>query len=139
MENTEENEIVFGIYTVKYLIDVWIAQRGSITKIAKILNCVRPTVYKYYKGHEKLALLLNQAIESKTDDVENALFLSATGIPIVKDGKLVGWETKPDFKSMEKFLDTFGTERGYKKSSYKEEDKEPEARSITIIKKIITK
>ncbi len=139
MENTEDNEIVFGIYTVKYLIDVWIAQRGSITKIAKVLNCVRPTVYKYYKGHEKLALLLNQAIETKTDNVEDALYLSATGIAIVKDGKLVGWETKPDFKAIEKYLDTFGAERGYKKASHKEEEKEPEARSITIIKKIVTK
>ena len=54
-------------------------------------------------------------------------------------GILIAGEAKPDFKAIEKYLDTFGAERGYKKASHKEEEKEPEARSITIIKKIITK
>jgi len=89
------------------------AKSGNIAAAAKGLGVQRATLYAWIDKSKALSKALNDIRESGLDFTEQQAMLLIKGVPKMKEGKLVGWEEKPDGAMIRYMLSTKGKHRGY--------------------------
>lgn len=100
---------------------------GNKSLMASALGISRPTLDKIIAENGKFKEIIDNASEHAIDFAESQLHLLMKGIPIKDDnGKLIGWEEKPDKTSIIFYLKTKGKKRGYVETHQIENVTKPE-------------
>lgn len=113
MGNKKKKEESISDKQKKAFLEQFIANRYHIANTAKKVGVHRNTVLGWRKNDKEFRQAFEDLLETKIDDTEERLYLSAQGIPEIKNGKLVGWKSKPNVRALEILLKAQAKNRGY--------------------------
>lgn len=86
---------------------------GNLTKTAELLGCQRQTLWLWAKKDPKFDSAIKESRKKMLDQCITTARLVARGIPILDNGKFVGWEVPPDPQMLRYFISTLGRDEGF--------------------------
>jgi len=86
---------------------------GNLTAVAKYYNVTRQTIHNWVNDKPELKDIVLESKNTVIDSVENTMFKMIFGIPLMDDGKQIGWIEKPDKSLIMFYLKTQAKDRGY--------------------------
>lgn len=90
------------------------AAHGNYNKIASIFQVTRQTVYNWCRDNSDFKEVVNDYKMKLYDQALDAARALVVGIPkISPDGRLLGWEEKPDSQMVRYILSTLGKDEGF--------------------------
>ena len=87
---------------------------GNLTNTAARLGVTRVTLWKWQKADEEFAQAVQESRKRLLDQCITTAQLIAMGIPMKDDeGKIVGWQERPDSQMLRYFISTLGRDEGF--------------------------
>lgn len=102
--------------TLEELRDALDKTQGNLTNAAKILGVRRESIWLWGKREPKVKEIINNSKKQTLDQCVTAAKALALGIPIMENGKFVGWQEKPDGQMLRYFISTLGRDEGFGES-----------------------
>lgn len=99
--------------TPKSLKEALDACNGNITNAAKMLGITRVTLWHWKKRHKEVADIIHESRMNLLDKCLTTAQVVALGLPIMENGKFVGWQEKPDPGMLKFFISTLGRDEGF--------------------------
>lgn len=87
--------------------------QGSLTNAAKMLGVRRETLWKWGKEDEEVRLAIRESRKAMLDKCLTAAQALALGVPIMENGRFVGWQEKPDGGMLRYFISCLGRDEGF--------------------------
>lgn len=86
---------------------------GNLTQTAKACRCDRTSIWHWCKKDPEFKQALEESRKATFDSVMSTALVVAKGIPIIENGKVVGWQERPDSNMLKYFMQTLGRDEGF--------------------------
>lgn len=89
---------------------------GNLTKVAESFGVSRTCMYKWVNDDPKFKEVVEDARMRLFDECLSTARIVAAGIPNVVNGKIVGWDERPDSNMLRYLLGSLGKKEGFGES-----------------------
>lgn len=89
---------------------------GNLTKVAESFRVSRTCMYKWVNDDPKFKEVVEDARMRLFDECLSTARIVAAGIPNVVNGKIVGWDERPDSNMLRYLLGSLGKREGFGES-----------------------
>ena len=86
---------------------------GNLTNTAALLGCTRATIWNWSKDDDKFDTAIKESRKRILDRCITVAQALAYGVPIMEDGKITGWQERPDPSMLRYFMSTLGRDEGF--------------------------
>lgn len=87
--------------------------QGNMTNAAKILGVSRMWIFNKSREIPEVREAIDESKKQVLDKCVSTALILALGIPIMENGKFVGWQEKPDSLMLRYFMSTLGRDEGF--------------------------
>ena len=98
---------------IKQLEKVLKATGGNLTDSAAMLGCSRTILYRWIEEDGEFADAFREARKRIFDKALSTAQAVAFGVPVMENGKVMGWQEHPDPQMLRYFLSTLGRDEGF--------------------------
>ena len=99
--------------TVEEIEEALSKTNGNLTNTARLLGIRRETLWHYSKEDERVASAIKESRKVMLDKCLTAAQALALGVPLMENGKFVGWQEKPDAGMLKYFISCLGRDEGF--------------------------
>ncbi|MBQ9639136.1 MAG: helix-turn-helix domain-containing protein [Bacteroidales bacterium] len=89
---------------------------GNLTDAAKLLGCNRSTLRTWAHDDEEFAEAISASRKQMLDQCITTARLVAQGIPLMENGRFVGWQVTPDSNMLRYLMSTLGRDEEFGES-----------------------
>lgn len=86
---------------------------GNVSRVADFFDVSRVAAYDWIKKDPKFKKALDDQRGRTLDALVNTALSLAQGIPLLKDGKRVGWKEEPNWKVLTYLIGKLGQNEGF--------------------------
>lgn len=86
---------------------------GNVSRVADFFGVSRVAAYDWIKKDPKFRKALDDQRGRTLDSLVNTALALAQGIPLLKDGKRVGWKEEPNWKVLTYLIGKLGQNEGF--------------------------
>lgn len=99
--------------TAKNFKDAMERYGGNLSKVAEAFKVSRTSVYLWINSIPEFKQIVEDARMRLFDECLSTARITANGIPMIEDGRMVGWAERPDSNMLRYLLSTLGRKEGF--------------------------